>query len=185
VIEAGRAVTWSKPEDLPFGGPVPSLGEKGWQNTPALRFDGSVFLIPTDLKPEQFWPFVTINGGEVTPDLDEHRGPFGARPVPRRPQAEAVAGAGQRDLEVRVAELTEQLRADKDLAAAEADRTARLRKLAATGGAAPAQVAAAEAALVAAEQKVRAREEELAQCQKQLEEARRGSGGAKTPGPPK
>ncbi len=78
VVEAGHGVTWSKPDDLPFGGPVTALGEKGWDRTPALRLDGSVVLFPTGLKPLEFWPFVTINGGEVLPDLAD-RGPFGGR----------------------------------------------------------------------------------------------------------
>ncbi len=73
VIEAREGVIWSKPDDLPFGGAVPALGEKGWDRTPALRFDGSTLLFPTDLKPNDFWPYVTINGGEVTPDPDDDR----------------------------------------------------------------------------------------------------------------
>ncbi|MBN9119254.1 MAG: DUF1559 domain-containing protein [Planctomycetes bacterium] len=81
VVEAGHGVTWSKPDDLPFGGAVPALGAQGWDRTPALRFDGSVTLFPTDLGPERFWPHVTINGGEVLADLDERR-PFGARREP-------------------------------------------------------------------------------------------------------
>jgi hypothetical protein len=92
VIEARSGVTWTKPEDLPFGGAVPPLGEKGWDKTPALRFDGSVLLFPTNLTPDQFWPFVTINGGEATQDPEE-RGPFGGRPLPL-PGATEVAPPG-------------------------------------------------------------------------------------------
>ena len=101
VVEAGRGVIWSKPEDLPFGGAVPPLGEKGWDRTPALRFDGSVLLFPTDLKPEVFWHFVTINGGEVTPDLEERRPGGGRRcrnprrePGPQRPRETTRRGRG-------------------------------------------------------------------------------------------
>ena len=93
VIEAGQGVVWSKPDDLPFGGAVPPLGEKGWDRTPALRFDGSTLLFPTNLKPEEFWPFVTINGGEVTPDLDDRRGPGGRQPGAIAPPAEAAPPA--------------------------------------------------------------------------------------------
>ncbi|MDY3554580.1 DUF1559 domain-containing protein [Gemmata sp. JC717] len=83
VVEAGEGVVWTKPDDLPFGGTVPALGEKGWERTPALLFDGSVLLLPTTLKPEMFWPRVTIDGGEVLPDLDDERGTlFGQRPAP-------------------------------------------------------------------------------------------------------
>ncbi|WP_315854106.1 DUF1559 family PulG-like putative transporter [Gemmata palustris] len=86
VIEAGEGVIWSKPGDLPFGGAVPPLGDKGWDRTPALRFDGSVSMFPTNLKPEVFWPYVTIDGGEVTVDPEDaagsNRPPLGTRPVP-------------------------------------------------------------------------------------------------------
>ncbi|AMV26860.1 hypothetical protein VT84_20840 [Gemmata sp. SH-PL17] len=93
VIEAGEGVIWSKPADLPFGGAVPPLGDKGWDRTPALRFDGSVSLFPTNLKPELFWPYVTIDGGEVTVDPEDaagsNRPPLGARTAP--PPAVKVA----------------------------------------------------------------------------------------------
>jgi hypothetical protein len=81
VIEARDGVIWSKPEDLPFGGAVPALGEKGSDRTPALWFDGHVSLFPTNLKPLDFWPFVTVNGGEVTPPLDSDGRLDRARPT--------------------------------------------------------------------------------------------------------
>jgi len=82
VVEARNGVVWSKPEDLPFGGAVPLLGEKGADRAPALRFDGSTLLFPTNLTAERFWPFVTINGGEVTEDPDDRRPIRGGRDVP-------------------------------------------------------------------------------------------------------
>jgi hypothetical protein len=92
VVEARDAVPWTKPVDLPLGGPVPHLGEKGAERAPVLRFDGSTFLLPTNLKPDQFWPRVTINGGEIVEDVEDDV-PFGIR---RRPAVPAV-GAGGRD----------------------------------------------------------------------------------------
>lgn len=71
VVEARSGVIWSKPDDLPFGGAVPALGEKGADRAPALRFDGSTMLFPNGLTAEQFWPYVTTNGGEVTVDPDD------------------------------------------------------------------------------------------------------------------
>ncbi len=93
VVEARDGVMWSKPEDLSFGGAVPALGEKGSDRAPALRFDGSAVLIPTNFQPGQFWPYVTTNGGEVTDDLDgrTRRSPFGARPSPQ-PSVTAPSG---------------------------------------------------------------------------------------------
>lgn len=83
VVETREGVEWTKPDDLPFGGAVPLLGEKGADRTPALRFDGSVCLFPTELRPELFWPHVTIDGGEVLPDVDtDRRVPFGFRSAP-------------------------------------------------------------------------------------------------------
>ncbi|WP_157506653.1 DUF1559 domain-containing protein [Gemmata obscuriglobus] len=105
VVEAGEGVVWTKPDDLPFGGAVPALGEKGWDRTPALLFDGSVFLLPTTLRPEMFWPRVTIDGGEVLPDLEnERRVPFVQRPAsdvkrPATTQAEPPKPASTKELE--------------------------------------------------------------------------------------
>ena len=73
VVEARTSVIWSKPDDLPFGGAVPALGGKGADRAPALRFDGSALLFPNGLTPEQFWPYVTTNGGEVVADVDDRR----------------------------------------------------------------------------------------------------------------
>ncbi len=89
VTEAVEGVIWSKPDDLPFGGAVPALGEKGWDHTPAIVFDGSVFMCPTKLKADRFWPSVAINGGEVAEDLDDdhrRRPPLGGQPVAQPPK---------------------------------------------------------------------------------------------------
>lgn len=164
VIEAGEGVVWSKPDDLPFGGAVPALGEKGWDRTPVLLFDGSVRMFPTKLKPEAFWPHVTINGGEVTVDPDDdRRGPFGGgrRPV-TEPAAEAPVPAKAKELDplpakdappgARAELLAAKLavtRAQVDAAAAQSEAAAlilaRLEKLAASGAVAEAEVARAKA----------------------------------------
>lgn len=167
VIEAGDGVVWSKPDDLPFGGAVPALGEKGWDRTPALRFDGSVTMFPTKLKPEAFWPHVTINGGEVTVDPDDdRRGPFGrgGRPI-AEPPAEAVPVPSKEPIPVPVppkdavppgATRTEvltvrlaALRAQAEAAAAQSEAAAlilsRLEKLAASGAVGETEVARAKA----------------------------------------
>jgi hypothetical protein len=198
VIEAGRSVTWSKPDDLPFGGAVPSLGEKGWDRTPALRFDGSVTLFPTDLKPEQFWPYVTINGGEVTVDPDDRRGPFGGRgggkpiaepsttnqAVPDPVKQREKEDARRREVEelTRVVEesaaLIQSERERAELAAAQA---ARLQQLFAKGAATAAELAAAKSALEAAVERTRAGAAALKQRQQELEELRRATEGKKVP----
>jgi hypothetical protein len=186
VIEAGRGVTWSKPDDLPFGGVVPQLGEKGWDRTPALRFDGSVFMIPTDLKPERFWPFVTINGGEITEDFEERR-PFGAR---REPNviAEPASGAREREgaeLERVVAEAEALVQREKQVAEVAAVRAEAVAKLVAAGGATAEELAKAKEALASAQAAVKVSEEKLKQCQMDLEAVRRGTGAGKAPRPPK
>ncbi len=140
VIEAGDGVVWTKPDDLPFGGAVPPLGEKRWKTTPALRFDGSVFLCPTDLKPETFWALVTTNGGEVV-DIED-RPNLGGRPFPQPPTAKEPRPndpikpneaeeriAKIRDLENQLAKAEERLRAEEEkakVAAVELDRVVRL-----------------------------------------------------------
>jgi hypothetical protein len=187
VIEAGRGVVWSKPEDLPFGGPVPPLGEKGWDRTPALRFDGSVLLFPTDLKAEVFWHYVTINGGEVTPDLDDdRRRPGGGRPVPQPPVANPPVpndpvkqpdGAEARlrevrELALRVEELVEQLRAEEARAAAEAELAVEATRAFQVGKATAEDVAKAKARADEARKRVQISVNKLRQGQAELETAK-------------
>jgi len=66
LVEAKKAVPWTKPEDLPFdaGKLVPKLGLfKGIFN--AAFADGSVHSLPLTIKEEKLRALVTRNGGEV------------------------------------------------------------------------------------------------------------------------
>jgi hypothetical protein len=178
VIEARDGVTWSKPEDLPFGGPVPALGEKGWDRTPALRFDGSTLLFPTNLKPEEFWPFVGIADGIVTPDFDEDHGPFfgggrrhrpaeappaiGPDPLPGLPVPKPDGGAANlRDLELRAAEAEAALRQEEARAAAEVGAAERVVALFKAGAATAEEVATARVKAEDARVRVQLRKNEF------------------------
>ena len=65
-------VSWSQPEDLPID---PKMALKGLGGTPSGKFhvlfaDGSVHLVnPKKLNPADFYKFLTIAGGEPTPNL--------------------------------------------------------------------------------------------------------------------
>jgi hypothetical protein len=175
VVEARDGVVWSKPDDLPFGGAVPPLGEKGWDRTPALRFDGSVFLVPTNLKPEQFWPLVTINGGEVTPDFDDERRPGLGRPPAAKdggpvppPEAGKPDGGGReaRKLDIviseqRLVDLKAALRKAEAEAEAQAVLTQRVVKLFEAGGATREEVSKAKAGLDVRKAEVELRRREV------------------------
>jgi hypothetical protein len=70
VMEADKAVPWTKPEDLPFeaGKPLPKVGGL-WPNGFQVAIcDGSVRMLRKDLKPTTFRALITINGGEVIGD---------------------------------------------------------------------------------------------------------------------
>ena len=67
VVEAAKAVPWSKPEDLPFeaGKPLPKLGAF-WPNGFQAAFcDGSVRMLRKDISATTLRSAITINGGEV------------------------------------------------------------------------------------------------------------------------
>ena len=189
VVEARDGVIWSKPDDLPFGGPVPALGEKGWDRTPALRFDGSTLLFPTNLRPEQFWIYVGIDDGMVTPDLDDGRRPFGGRrrhypaeatpaispePAPGAPVPAKEDGPAEkvREFEARVAEATAALRQEEAraaLAVAEAERATALFN---AGAATAEEVAKARATAEEARKRVQVRKDELTRAQAILDAVR-------------
>jgi hypothetical protein len=186
VIEAGEGVFWSKPDDLPFGGAVPLLGEKGWDRTPALRFDGSVLLFPTNLRPEEFWPHITINGGEVTPDLEDNRGfgrsrptpavGVGQEPLPSNPAPAKPDGAGPlRDLEERVAELTLLLQDDQARAAIAEATLEKATKAFQAGVVTAEEVEKAKVLATEARVRVAARMAELTVLKGKLDNAKKGS----------
>jgi hypothetical protein len=174
VIEAGRGVIWSKPDDLPFGGPVPPLGERGWDRTPALRFDGSVFLFPTNMKPEKFWPYVTINGGEIVEDVDDDRPPRGIRPLrpgEAPPANNPVKQPEVRELKEKVTKLlaaSGQAQHNARLAAADAEQTL---KLFCAGAVTAEDAAKAIANVEAARKFARVCEAELEAAEAQLDAA--------------
>jgi hypothetical protein len=74
VVEARDAVIWSKPDDLPFGEKLPALGEAGADRFAVLMFDGSVRMLSTKLDAATLKALITVNGGEVIPDLEPRRG---------------------------------------------------------------------------------------------------------------
>ncbi len=70
VVEADKAVPWTKPEDLPFeaGKPLPKLGTFWPNGFQAAICDGSVRMLRKDIKPTTLRSLITINGGEVIGD---------------------------------------------------------------------------------------------------------------------
>jgi hypothetical protein len=180
VIEAREGVIWSKPEDLPFGGPVPLIGEKGAEGALALFFDGHVSLLPTSLKADEFWAFITINGGEVTVDLDPDGRSGG---IPGFPDNERPAGAARRaatelrvsdvrELEEQVARAERELRDAERHAAAALDQAEEAARAFAGGKATAEQVAKARAVADAAKQFSQVRRQELEQERERLRAAK-------------
>jgi hypothetical protein len=66
IVEAGTAVPWTKPEDLPYdpGKPLPSLGGLFKDGFSAGFFDGSVRFLTRDIDEETIRALITRNGGE-------------------------------------------------------------------------------------------------------------------------
>jgi hypothetical protein len=74
IVEAGEAVPWYKPDVLAYDGklPLPQLGDKEADLFLAAMGDGSVrSLRPSKLGEKTLRALITINGGEVIPDLDK------------------------------------------------------------------------------------------------------------------
>ena len=67
VVEAGEAVPWTKPEDLPFDPekPLPKLGGHFPGGFNAALMDGSVRFLKTTINPMVLKALITRNGGEV------------------------------------------------------------------------------------------------------------------------
>jgi hypothetical protein len=73
VVEAGKAVPWTKPEDIPYDAakPVPKLGGSGFEGVFTAGFcDGSVRFLPRTIKEKTLRALITRNGGEVV-DFNE------------------------------------------------------------------------------------------------------------------
>ncbi len=74
IVEAGEAVPWYKPDVLAYDGklPLPQLGDKEADLFLAAMGDGSVrSLRPKKLGENTLRALITINGGEVVPNLDK------------------------------------------------------------------------------------------------------------------
>ncbi len=67
IVEASKAVPWSKPEDIPFdpAKELPKLGLPGAQGFQAGMCDGSVRFISHTIKPQTLKSLITRDGGEV------------------------------------------------------------------------------------------------------------------------
>lgn len=72
IVEAGKAVPWSKPEDLPYAdaAPVPAVGGIFPGGFNALFCDGSVRFLPKTLQGKTFRALITRNGGEAIGDIE-------------------------------------------------------------------------------------------------------------------
>jgi hypothetical protein len=67
-VEAGKAVPWTKPEDIPYDAakPVPKLGGLGFPNGFSAAFcDGSVRFVSRTISEKTLRAAITRNGGEV------------------------------------------------------------------------------------------------------------------------
>ena len=67
LVEAKKAVPWTKPEDVPFdaGKLVPKLGGLFEGIFNAAFADGSVHSMPLTISEEKLRAYITRNGGEV------------------------------------------------------------------------------------------------------------------------
>jgi hypothetical protein len=72
IVEAGEAVPWTKPADVPYfaAGKAPRLGGIFKDRFNAVMADGSTRSFPKDLNEEVLRALITPNGGEVL-DLDK------------------------------------------------------------------------------------------------------------------
>jgi hypothetical protein len=70
VIEAGDAVPWTKPADLPYAAdkPLPRVGGLFKDGANALLFDGSVRFIRNSLQEATWRAAITPSGGEIMPE---------------------------------------------------------------------------------------------------------------------
>jgi hypothetical protein len=72
VVEAGEAVPWAKPVDLPFGPnqPLPRMGgASAGSRFDVMMADGSVRSVPKNLDEPTLRALITPNGNEIIPPL--------------------------------------------------------------------------------------------------------------------
>jgi len=116
VIEAGRAVPWTKPEDLPFDpdAPLPELGGLFKDGINVVMFDSSANTIRRDAEEAIIRAAITRNGREV---VDRSRlfvqsgGGAGGQPRPDREQLLAEKKQLVEDYK-QAKEIVEQLKAE-------------------------------------------------------------------------
>jgi hypothetical protein len=70
IVEAGRAVPWTKPEDLPYApqGPLPALGGLFPDGFTAVMADGTARFVRKGTPEATVRAYITANGGEVIKD---------------------------------------------------------------------------------------------------------------------
>jgi RNA polymerase sigma factor (sigma-70 family) len=72
IVEAGEAVPWTKPDELPYDAkkPLPKLGGQFKDGFFLARCDGAVQFVRTPINEEVFRALITRNGGEVIDDKE-------------------------------------------------------------------------------------------------------------------
>jgi hypothetical protein len=67
IVEAGKAVPWTKPEDIPYtaGKPLPKLGGLFADGFHAAMADGAIRFIPRDAEEKALHAMITPAGGEA------------------------------------------------------------------------------------------------------------------------
>ncbi len=72
IVEASKAVPWSKPEDVAYDAakPLPKLGLSGAKGFQAAFCDGSVRFIANTIKPVTLQNLITRNDGNVIDSND-------------------------------------------------------------------------------------------------------------------
>jgi hypothetical protein len=70
ITEAGKAVPWTKPEDLPFGPdkPLPELGALFSKHFNLVLADGTARNVHKGIHETTLRTVITRNGGELGPD---------------------------------------------------------------------------------------------------------------------
>ena len=73
LVEAKKAVPWTKPEDIPFdaGKLLPKVGGLDKDGFLAALCDGSSRFVPLTVKDEDLRTWIIRNSGKVRPDLDK------------------------------------------------------------------------------------------------------------------
>ena len=88
VVEAGEAVVWTKPQDIPFDKdkPLPPLGGIFRKVTNVVLCDGSLNYIPRDTPESTIKPLIMPADGDLMPPVffKDQEQPSGFNPRPDR-----------------------------------------------------------------------------------------------------